>query len=266
MGERYGPDDTEDLEERGRMGGFHMSRTELTQEDTSRMIACLDHGYVRLLDYMGDDLKIANAARASFAKSHQHMTPGDVKLLGFLFRNGHLSPFRHCFVTYEVKAPLEVARQWWKYVVGSDHTMDGWNEASRRYVTMEPEFYVPGPDEWRSQPENKKQGSGAPVSRRLGEEATERLLSLIQRGSADYEWALENGIAAEVARLFLPAYGMYVSWQWSASLQSVLHFLGQRLEEDAQKEIQVYAQAVYGLTAPVFPETFKMVFDPPVTP
>jgi thymidylate synthase (FAD) len=156
-------------------------------------------------------------------------------------------------VTLEVKAPLMVARQWFKYVVGSDHTMDGWNETSRRYVTMEPEFYIP--EVWRSAPENKKQGSGGPVDQHIADSTDESFRWHIDNSLIRYSAALAQGVAPEQARLFLPAYAMYTTWRWSASLQSVAHFLRQRLADDAQVEIQEYAKAVDSLVRPLFPIT-----------
>ena len=213
----------------------------------------LDRGYVRLVDVMGTDLSVVNAARVSYDKESAELSERDERLIRFLAREGHTSPFRHAMATFEVYAPLMVARQWWKYVVGSDHTMDAWNESSRRYVTEEPTFYVPKANQWRSAPEHSKQGSGDVVDWELGHEAMMRLFDMIDRGMKNYEWALENGICAEQARLFLPAYGMYVRWRWTASLQSIAHFLNQRLADDAQKEIRDYAQAVYELIKPKFP-------------
>lgn len=223
----------------------------------SSSVPVLDKGYVRLVDYMGSDLSVVNAARASFAKESLSLEEKDARLVRFCAREGHWSVFRHAFVTFEVKAPLMVARQHWKYIVGSDHTMDGWNEASRRYVTSDEEFYIPKPEEWRSAPENKKQGSGDPVSLDVGSMAFQMLMEDIERQHAHYTWAMQQGICAEQARLFLPAYGLYVSYRWSASLQSIMHFLTQRLEEDAQVEIQKYAQAIQRLAAPLFPVTFQ---------
>jgi len=166
---------------------------------------------------------------------------------------GNSSPFRHATLQFEVYAPLMVARQWWKYVVGSDHVMDAWNESSRRYITEEPVFYIPQSNEWRSAPENSKQGSGEPIDPWEGSDFTNVLKKYIEQGERLYNEALRAGICAEQARLFLPAYGMYVRWYWTASLQSVAHFLNQRLAHDAQKEIQVYAQAVYDLAIQHFP-------------
>lgn len=222
---------------------------------TGKAIRVLDNGYVRLVDSMGTDLSVVNAARASYAKESHDLNSNDIRLIKFLVREGHHSPFRHAFVSFELKAPLMVARQHWKYVVGSDHTMDGWNEASRRYITMEPEFYIPGHKDWRSKPDNSKQGSGGPIDPFTGGLFTSRLVDYIDQGITNYEMAIGSGVAPEMARLFLPAYGMYTIYRWSASLQSVVHFLNQRVAEDAQLEIQNYAKAVLRLTRPLFPVT-----------
>ncbi|MFS8573511.1 MAG: FAD-dependent thymidylate synthase [Clostridia bacterium] len=211
----------------------------------------LDKGYVRLVDVMGSDLSVVNAARVSFARESSEFDERDERLIKFLAREGHTSPFRHAMATFEVKAPLMVARQWWKYVVGSDHTMDGWNEVSRRYVDEKPEFYIP--DVWRAAPDNKKQGSGGPVSMELTEAFNRKLEEVIELGMRYYREALDAGIAPEQARLLLPAYGMYTVWRWSASLQSICHFLNQRLAPDAQWEIREYAKAVEKLIRPRFP-------------
>lgn len=111
---------------------------------------------------MGTDLSVVNAARASFAKESEELSSKDARLIDFLIRENHMSPFRHAFMTFEIKAPLMVARQHWKYVVGSDHTMDSWNESSRRYITMEPEFYIPEANQWRMAPEDKNRALEGP--------------------------------------------------------------------------------------------------------
>lgn len=219
----------------------------------------LDNGYVRLVDYMGSDLSVANAARASFAKESKEMTSADARLIEFLVRENHMSPFRHAFFTFEFKAPLMVARQHWKYVVGSDHTMDSWNESSRRYITMDPEFYIPDKDSWRLAPDNRKQGSGGPIDPWTGSLLTQELTDYIKQGEALYAMAMQTGVAPEQARLFLPAYGMHVVYRWSCSLQSLALFLQQRLEEDAQKEIQVYAKAVMDLSIDKFPVSLTLL-------
>ncbi|MCY9052481.1 FAD-dependent thymidylate synthase [Bacillus spizizenii] len=216
-------------------------------------INVLDNGYVRLTNVMGSDLSVVNSARVSYDKESTELNEKDIRLIKFLAREGHTSPFRHATLQFEVYAPLMVARQHWKYIVGADHTMDAWNESSRRYITEEPTFYIPKPDEWRSAPENSKQGSGAPTDERTGHYLWADLLEYVEEGERLYNEALEVGVCAEQARLFLPAYGMYVRYYWTASLQSVAHFLNQRLGHDSQVEIQEYAKAVYVLAKPKFP-------------
>jgi thymidylate synthase (FAD) len=211
-----------------------------------------DKGYVRLVDKLGSDLTIVNSARVSYAKESKALTEGDKKLIKFLATHDHTSPFRHAMLQFEVYAPLMVTRQWWKYVVGGDHVMDAWNESSRRYVTDECEFYLPKEDEWRSAPANSKQGSGKPIDASEGKFWTAMLQATQENGVANYEEAMKAGICAEQARLFLPAYGMFVRWYWTASLQSVAHLLNQRMAHDAQFEFQTYAKAVYDLAKPHF--------------
>jgi len=222
-------------------------------------IDVLDKGYVRLVDWMGEDLSVVNAARVSYDKEISVMSDRDAKLLNFLIRERHTSPFRHAAMTFEVYAPLVVARQWWKYAVSSTHVDDqnGWNESSRRYITEDEEFYIPTPTQWRSKPENSKQGSGEPVDELVGQRFTDRLEEMVRLGEEAYESAMRQGIAPELARLFLPAYGMYVRWRWTTSLQGVMTFLEQRLPHDAQSEIREYADAVLNLSKDIFPETFK---------
>ena len=222
-------------------------------------IELLDKGYVRLEAITGSDLSTVNSARVSYDKKSFEFTEKDKRLIRFLAKHGHTSPFRHAFVTFEVYAPLMIARQWWKYVIGSDHDermrdpFTAWNESSRRYITEEPEFYLPAPDQWRSAPENSKQGSGEPLPLERGKVWTEVLLEVQNEGIDLYERAMEEGICAEQARLFLPAYGLYVRWYWSASVQGVAHMLNQRLAHDSQKEFQMYARAVYDIMLDHFP-------------
>jgi thymidylate synthase (FAD) len=208
---------------------------------------------------MGSDLSIVNAARVSYDRESIDFKDKDKKLLEFLVREGHTSPFRHAALTFEVYAPLFVARQWWKYAVSSTHVDDqnGWNESSRRYITESELFYIPNEMEWRSAPENSKQGSGDPVSVDIGHEFTKELVNTVLRGSELYNRAMQYGIAPEQARLFLPAYGLFVRWRWTVSLQGAITFLEQRLGHDAQVEIQLYAQEVAKIIEEEFPETYK---------
>lgn len=230
-------------------------------------IDVLDKGYVRLVDHMGSDESIINAARVSYDKECVPNEDGtlaerDERLMAYLVRKNEMSVFRQATVQFEIYMPLMVARQYWKYVVGAAHIDDGvcMNETSRRYVTEEPTFYIPDLTEWRSAPANSKQGSGEPIDPRLGKIATESLMNLIDQGTSQYEYWMGLGVCAEQARLFLPAYGMYVRVRTTMSLAALIHLLKERLEHGAQKEFQLYAQALRDLTEPLFPVTFKTIF------
>lgn len=225
-----------------------------------------DKGYVSLKDWMGTDLSPVNDAKVSFDKEASELGPKEKRLIHYLAENEHTSPFRHSVLKFEVYAPLMVARQWWKHIIGSEHgepfdRLTGWNESSRRYITEEPVFMIPGADEWRSTPANRKQGSGDNLPEELGKEWTEKLDAHVARSIALYEEAMEAGVCAEQARLFLPAYGMYVRWVWTASLQAVAHFLKLRLDEHAQKEIRDYAEAVQKLAVEKFPVSLQALLD-----
>jgi len=231
-----------------------------------KKIDVLNVGYVGLVSTMGNDLEVANAARVSFDKRSELDMTGllkskDKKLIDFLWKEEHTSPFRHCVLSFEIYAPLMVARQHWKYAVASTFVDDqnGWNESSRRYITEEPAFYIPTAGDWRSAPENSKQGSGEPINYGLGMELTMRLFNTIEAAEVEYNNALEMGVCAEQARLFLPAYGMYVRYRWTTSLHGVMHFLQQRLAHDAQKEITDYALAMKSLAGEAFPYSLSLV-------
>jgi thymidylate synthase (FAD) len=238
------------------------------------IIDVLDKGYVRLVDSMGDDLRIVNAARVSYDKASENWTDKDASLLSFLMREGHTSVLRHASLTFECYTPLMVARQWYKHAVGSTYLEDqnGWNESSRRYVTENEEFYLPKPWEWRTKPENSKQGSAEPLPHRTrlddptvegqeyGNDWTAKLEWIQKTCVIQYEEAMAAGIAPEQARLFLPANGLYIRFYWTVSLAAFLHFLQLRDESHAQFEIQEYARAMKFLVEPKFPETFKAVF------
>jgi len=212
--------------------------------DTIGRIDVLDLGYVELVDSMGDEVRILEAARKSFDRDVRDMSSADEGLLLRLALQGH-NVHRHCVMTFEVKAPLMVAREWWRYVVGSDHTIMGWNEVSRRYVKRTPDFY-------------------RDVDWMAGMAGTEESLTdayhrYIDQGIALYEEALRMGAPAEKARLFLPAYGIYTRWYWTASLQSIAHFIRQRSDTAAQAEIREYAAAVRRIVEPQFPITLPVL-------
>jgi thymidylate synthase (FAD) len=223
-------------------------------------------GFVALVDRMQQDpaLKVVNAARISYQKQKREFDEGDRKLAAFLWSHGHTSPYRHSFFTFHWKAPLFVFRQAFKYQVGSGwrtYEVDGetvslevfdaffdtdkgcsWNEISGRYVKWEPEFYVPA--RMRANPPHGNRQSSVELPDDF-DHAAERARMLAECGEAfrAYEERIARGVAKEIARMLLPQ-SLYSQAYWTVSLQGVLHFLEQRLEPDAQFEIQSYARAV----------------------
>jgi thymidylate synthase (FAD) len=222
----------------------------------------LDYGYAILHDKMGSDLTPVNAARVSFDRKKAEISKGDEKLIKFLAEHQHTSPFRHAMLQYEVYQPLMVARQHWKYRIGSAvleepdaDVLEAWNESSRRYITENNTYYKP--DIWRSAPENRKQGSGPNMPFNVSNILEQRLHEYIQTGQRLYEDALQDGVAPEQARLFLPAYALYVRFYWTVSLAGLIHYLEQRLGDDAQHEISEFAWAFLKLAYPHFPISFQ---------
>ena len=226
------------------------------------MVPVLDNGYVRLVNQMGTELDIVNAARVSYDKEVDELEDRDKRLIKFLIEHHHDSTLRHNVMTFEVYAPLMVARQWWKHAVGSSHVEDqvGWNESSRRYVTENEEFYIPAWNEWRYAADNNKQGSSdKEMDKDLGVQLTLLMEKHIDKSMEIYETALKKGVAPEMARLFLPAYSLYVRWRWTASLNAVINFLDLRLGHTAQSEIQDYAEAVEKLVSANYPTVMEVV-------
>lgn len=223
-------------------------------------IDVLDKGYVRLRDKMGGDLKPADVARVSFDRKADEFTDEqNERLINYLFRNKEYSCIRHNVVSLEVHMPLMVARQIYKYSIASSFREDqnGWNESSRRYITEEPEFYIPMQNQWRTAPDNKKQGSGQPLDDSDGKELTASLMQYVEDSVNLYNRAISLGVAVEEARLFLPAYGMYVRCYWTASLNAIFHFLDERLAGNAQSEIRDYAEAVEKIIKAEFPVIYS---------
>lgn len=220
-------------------------------------VSVLDKGYVGFVDMLGDDSTPANAARTSFAKRADQFTyEKNVNLINYLFKNKEYSCLRHNVLTFELRLPLIIARQLWKYIVASNFTEDqlGWNENSRRYITDDNEFYTPSV--WRAAPDNKKQGSGLDLPEEIGTKFQEALRDYQEIGNYLYEYAIQDGVAPEQARLFLPAYGLYVTCFWTVSLAAVFHMLNERLEHKAQYEIQLYAQAIASIVKQQLPDLY----------
>jgi thymidylate synthase (FAD) len=223
-----------------------------------KKIDVLDGGYVAVHDdgVMGSDLTIVNAARVSYNKRKEVLDEKDKRLITFLAREGHTSPFRHATMQFEAKVPLMIARQWWKYIVGAgfQDPMVAWNESSRRYITERNEYHLP--EYFRTAPENSKQGSGPPIDTEKNDYWLNQLAQHQLRGEALYQQAMADGICAEQARLFPSAYGLYVSFYWTASLQGVAHLYNQRSKPDAQWEFQLFADAIGKIANEYFPVSF----------
>lgn len=207
-------------------------------------------GFVELLEVFGDDLTVVNAARVSFDKESKEMTMGDEKLINYLAKHQHITPFFHPQARFRIQMPIFVVRQYNKHQIGSCH-----NEISRRYVSDEPTFYVPAPKDIRERNKNLKQGSKeTPVENseeihKLFKEQTERSLEC-------YNKLLENNVAPEVARIIL-GQNMYTSFIQTASLSCCARICNLRLDPSAQKEIQDYAKAINTLMSEAFPISWK---------
>ena len=198
---------------------------------------------VTLIDKMGDDTTVVNAARVSFGKRvDKFRKDEDEKLIHYLTKHNHWSPFSHCFLTFHIEAPIFVARQLAKHQVGL-----AWNEISRRYVDTEPEFYIP--TVWRGRPDNKKQGSNE-------EEIVYNISGTMQYVKQTYLNLLGVGVAPEMARMILPQ-SLMTEWYWSGSIAAFARVVNLRLEEDAQRETQIIAQQIYNITKEHFPISWK---------
>ena len=202
---------------------------------------------VTYIDHMGSDLSVVNAARVSFGKTHKAMTEGDTKLIHYLAKHKHMSPFGHAFASFHVKAPIFVARQLVK------HKFLRWNEISRRYVDDDPEFYIP--DQWRGRADDKKQGSGTALSDQdihIG--TTQRIVFML------YESMLLKGVCPEQARMVLPQNTM-TEWYWSGSLDAFADMCNLRCKEDTQFETSQAAQCVSQGMKNLFPISWEALRD-----
>ena len=193
-------------------------------------------GFVELVDQMGDATSIVNSARVSFGKRHNgRLRESDKKLIKYLWRHKHTSPFRHVQFTFHIKAPIFVIRQWQKHQVGC-----AWNEMSGRYVEFPYEIYKP--DLWRESIKDVKQGSGkALINQNASSEVYEKAC---RYAFESYQNLLDQNVCKEQARMILPL-AMFTQCFWSCSFQALIHFLKLRLAADAQIETRFYAEAVH---------------------
>jgi thymidylate synthase (FAD) len=211
---------------------------------------------LRLLDSMGNSLSVVNDARQSFAAESAEWTERDGKLLRYLAKHHHTSPFRGVVFKWSVKAPLFIARQWWKHTVASTFVDDqlGWNEKSFRYCAAdEAEFYVP--IEFLQQSEDNRQASAGPLPNRSQALALVQYAQAVEACKQAYAGLLLIGVSKEQARAILPS-ALYTSFVWTCSLQALFHFISLRIGKGAQGEIVSYAKALLELGRPVAPEAF----------
>lgn len=200
---------------------------------------------IELLNHMGDDLTVVNAARVSYGVEETSLTEKGIKLIHYLASHNHWTPFSHPQLQFRIKMPLFVAREWYRHTVGFTR-----NEVSRRYVNTEPEFYIP--NEFRNKPEQgqSKQGSiGIHRNNDIFKEYYRREYLLI---AEQYNKMIEVGVAPEQARIILPQ-GTYTEFWETASLYAYSRLCRLRIQPDAQKETRLYAEAVSSLIEPLFP-------------
>ena len=208
-----------------------------------------------LVDSMGSDLTVVNAARVSFGKKKKKFTKGDERLINYLAKHNHWTPFGHCTLQYHIKAPIFVARQLGKHQVGLV-----WNEISRRYVDDEPEFYFP--DEWRLKADDKKQGSSEEIWEIKDEwdmvddpvMAHENLC--LDAKKKYLHWVNDLNICPEQARMILPQ-SMYTEWYWTGTLMAFARVCNLRFKEDTQKESRELCYKIGWLARDKFPVSWK---------
>lgn len=220
-------------------------------------IPVLDHGFIRIVDYMGDDTAICQAARVSYGKGTKSVQ-NDEGLIRYLMRHWHSTPFEMCEVKLHVKLPVFVARQWIR------HRTANVNEYSARYSILDREFYIPAPEHIAAQSVVNNQGRGEALT---GAEAA-RVLDILktdsERSYDNYQAMIsddgQRGLARELARMNLPA-NIYTQWYWKVDLHNLLHFLRLRADAHAQYEIRVYADAICSVVADWVPFAYAAFED-----
>ncbi len=221
----------------------------------------LDHGFLRVVDYMGDDSAIVQAARVSYGKGTKHLR-GDTGLINYLLRHRHTTPFEMCEIKYHVKLPIFVARQWIR------HRTANVNEYSARYSILDNEFYLPVPEHLAAQSGSNRQGRGDV----LAAEEADRVLGLLRedaaRAYAHYQELLNedeagtvfdegrSGLARELARMNL-SLNIYTQWYWKIDLHNLLHFLSLRADAHSQYEIRAYAEVMLDTVQRWVPATYE---------
>ncbi len=217
----------------------------------------LDHGFVRVIDYMGDDSAIVQAARVSYGAGTKHVS-NDEGLIRYLMRHWHSTPFEMCEIKLHVKLPVFVARQWIR------HRTANVNEYSARYSILDREFYIPAPEQLAAQSTVNNQGRGAVLEGAEAARVLEMLKTDAGRAYDHYEAMLsqdgQQGLARELARMNLPA-NIYTQWYWKVDLHNLFHFLRLRADSHAQYEIRVYADAIAAMVKDWVPAAYSAFED-----
>lgn len=215
---------------------------------------CLDYGFVRLVDYMGDDAAIVQAARTSYGQGTKS-TSEDRALIRYLMRQKHTSPFEMVEFKFHIKLPIFVARQWIR------HRTANVNEYSGRYSEMRDEFYVPQVNVVREQSEDNKQGRADELlSSEFANEIIQSIVASQTESYAEYKNYITQGIAREIARINLPL-SIYTEWYWKIDLHNLFHFLKLRLDRHAQYEIRVYADVLAEIVKECVPLAYEAFED-----
>jgi thymidylate synthase (FAD) len=207
-------------------------------------IQVLDHGFVNFVEDMGGDRAVVQAARVCYKSDGLSEPEKDRKLIRYLLEHDHGTPFEHAVLKFHVKAPLFVARQWFR------HRMSSYNETSQRYAVVPEEFYIPAA--WRLHDAKNKQGSVAGAMEH--DVLSGKLLSHCQQSMRVYNELLETGVAKEMARMALPV-NVYTEWYWTVNARALMHFIALRSEAHAQWEIRQYSNALWKIFAGVMPWT-----------
>ena len=215
---------------------------------TEQTIHVLDHGFVRLDGSMASDLSVVNGARVSFARRKEEMDESDEGLIRFLMRDRHGTPFEHNAFRFHVRAPLFVAREWFRHRVGS------FNEFSMRYAKATDDFYVPEAEDVRSQVGKPGAYTFETVDPELAAETRDSMREVYEQAFATYERLVEAGVAREVARSVLPV-GAYTEFYWTVNARALMNFVSLRAADTAQREIRRYADAVEQFFAAKMPVT-----------
>jgi len=221
----------------------------------------LDKGFIEVVDSLGNDLTVVNSARVSFGKRKEKWDKSDERLVRYLAKHKHYSPFRHLQVQFHIKAPEFVMRQWYKHVVGIETTSNGstkdhaWNEISGRYVPVE-EYYIP--QIWRKQSDDNKQASEGVLDTEQNKKAIHYYETALTTTMNMYDRLINDlGVAKEQARVILPL-SQYTEVYWTASFQAVMNFIELRNEKTSQIEIQEYAKVLLEQMKEVFPKTTEL--------